>query len=499
MTPPPLGTDTDPPGPPDADAPPSFDVPAPTPAAGPLAGGRPAWRLVLALALPALAQQYLHLVVRLSDQYLAGHLPVPDTERPFYQSAITTAGYLYWFVSSYTTLVSVGATALVARFVGAGDRPLANRAAGQAVVLAVAFGLLGSAAALVGLPALVSAVRLDGQAAAHAVDFLTPLAVLLAFQITESACVAALAGAGDTVTGLRVLGAVAVLNVPLAWGLCFGVGPIPGMGFTGIALGTGLAHAVGCVTVLTILARGRSGLKLRLDTLVPDRALIYRLLRVSVPAAVDSLSVGVCQLWFLSLVNRLGDVAAAAHGVALQWEGLGYVAGGAFGTAAMTLVGQNLGANDPRRAAKGGWTAFALGCGVMCLMGVLFLTLAGPMFRVFCPDAAQQPIADEGIPVLRLVAYAMPALASAIVFTSALRGAGDTRVPVLFTWVGFLGVRLPLAYLLTRPSVDLGPVTLPGYDLGLYGAWVAMVADIWVRGTFFAARFAGGKWKRVTV
>ena len=79
--------------------------------------------------------------------------------------------------------------------------------------------------------------------------FLTPLAVLLPFQITEAACVACLAGAGDTRTGLKVLGGVAVLNVPLAWGLGFGVGPVPALGFVGISLGTGLSHLVGCVVL----------------------------------------------------------------------------------------------------------------------------------------------------------------------------------------------------------------------------------------------------------
>jgi Na+-driven multidrug efflux pump len=251
---------------------------------------RPVWRQVLALALPALAQQYLHLLVQLSDQFLADRFHVPDPDqRQAYLAALTTAGYLYWFVSSYTVLVSVGSTALVARFVGAGDRRGANHATGQSILLAVAFGLLGSLAALLGLPALIAALQLTGAAADYCVDFLTPLAALLAFQITESACAACLAGAGDTRTGLKVLGGVAILNVPLAWGLCFGVGPVPGLGFVGIALGTGLSHVIGCLILVLLLARGRSGLKLHLADLVPDRRLIYRLLRVSVPAGVDSL------------------------------------------------------------------------------------------------------------------------------------------------------------------------------------------------------------------
>src|SRR5439155_3386086 len=101
-------------------------------------------RRVLALALPSLAQQYLHLLVQWSDQYLAGRIPVPDPDqRQAYLSALTTAGYLYWFVSSYTVLVSVGSTALVARFVGARDRAGADHATCQSVLLAAGVGLLG--------------------------------------------------------------------------------------------------------------------------------------------------------------------------------------------------------------------------------------------------------------------------------------------------------------------------------------------------------------------
>ena len=73
-------------------------------------GGRaaPLHRAVLALALPALAQQYLHLLVRLSDQYLADNFDLPaDADRKAYLAALTTAGYLYWFVSSYTPSTGV--------------------------------------------------------------------------------------------------------------------------------------------------------------------------------------------------------------------------------------------------------------------------------------------------------------------------------------------------------------------------------------------------------
>src|SRR3954469_1801023 len=140
----------------------------PTPAGpGPLSPpARPTWRLVLALALPALAQQYLHLLVQWSDQLLADRFVLPDpARRKAYLAALNTAGYLYWFVSSYTVLVSVGSTALVARFVGAKDWAMARHATGQSVLLAVVLGAAGAAAALVGLPSLIEALRLTGDAA----------------------------------------------------------------------------------------------------------------------------------------------------------------------------------------------------------------------------------------------------------------------------------------------------------------------------------------------
>lgn len=506
----------------------------------------PTWRLVLILALPALAQQALLLVVTLSDRFLAGHLPALSQEQQTQglglyamgigtlaqqapgsgplpaltasaaalelagqissrqislQAAQTTAFYLAWFITSYTVLVSVGSTALVARFIGGGDRPLAIRVTHQSLLLAVGLGGVVSLLAFAGgLELVVHWLQLRGESAQFAVDYLRPLFGLLLFQVIEAAGIACLVGAGDTRSGLWVTTGVALVNLPLAWGFAFGLEPFPRLGFVGIALGTAISHVLGALAVLWLLARGRFGLKLHTVLFRPDWALMWRLLRISIPAGLDSLSVVVGQFWFLAIVNRLGDEASSAHGIALGWEALGYLSGTAFGTAAMTLVGQNLGAGRPDRAAHAGWVAFAIGCAVMTLMGAVFFVLAEPMFRLFCPYPSQAPIIDVGAPVLRLIAFAMPTLACTIVFTQALRGAGDTRVPVLFTWVGFFLVRIPLAYYLSLPEFELGPIgTVAGLDLGLFGAWLAMFGDLVVRGVFFLYRFLSGSWKRIRV
>jgi Na+-driven multidrug efflux pump len=130
----------------------------------------------------------------------------------------------------------------------------------------------------------------------------------------------------------------------------------------------------------------------------------------------------------------------------------------------------------------------------------VFYTLAPQMFELFCPGPEQEPIIEAGVRVLRLVACAMPPLAASIVFTAALRGAGDTRVPVLFTLTGFFLIRIPLAYYLTSREVDLGVLGVwRGANLGLKGAWLAMCADVFVRGGLILLRFAGGRWRRIEV
>ena len=163
--------------------------------------------------------------------------------------------------------------------------------------------------------------RYGGRSADFAVAYLQPLFWLLTFQMIESAGIACLVGAGDTRTGLWVLGGVALLNVPLASGRSSTAsGGLPGLGFRGIALGTAVSHLLGGLLVLTVLWRGRAGLRLELRLFRPRWDLWRRLLRVGVPAAADGLSVAVGQLWFLSIVNPLGDILAGRR-TASQFSG----------------------------------------------------------------------------------------------------------------------------------------------------------------------------------
>jgi putative MATE family efflux protein len=446
------------------------------------------WRRVLALAWPALLQNWLILSVSLSDRLLAGRFqeldPLVHTAT---QAAQTTASYLAWFLSSYTTLVSIGSTALIAHLYGSQEQEEACHVLHQSLLLALVLGLVGGAVVLLFLQPILGLLGLQGEAAFYAGEYLRPLLWQLPLQMVGAACVACLAGAGDTRTGLVVLGGVALLNLPLAWLFFHGGFGIPPLGFVGIAVGTAVAQSIGSLGALAILFRSQAGLRLRLAEFVPCPARIYRLLRISVPAALDSLSMQLGYLWFLRIINQQGDTASAAHGVALTWEALGYQSGAAFGTAALSCVGFYLGAGQPKLAARAGWVSLVWGTGIMSLMGVIFFVLAVPMFQLFCPKPEQEAIITMGVPGLRLIAFGMPALAACMIVAKALQGAGDSRWPMLATWTGFFAVRIPLAMLLTH------------WGFGLVGTWLAMLADLHLRGTLLLLRYIGGRWKLIRV
>lgn len=453
---------------------------------------------VLSLTWPALILQFMHLFINLWDRFLAGRLlPVHPDYSVSIQAAQTTGQYFSWLISSYSVLVTVGSTALIARMVGARDFASAGKVVQHSFLVALFLGTLAGVFGILILPLMLPAIGLEGNAGVEAYHFLFFIFLFLPFQLIESAFISCLVGAGDTRTGLIVLGGVTLLNVPLSYFLATGSGWTGSMGFSGIALGTSLSHLAGCLVVSILLLRGKSNLNWEWR-LPMEMGLLKRILRISIPAGMDSLSIGIGQFIFLGIVNSLGEVAAGAHGIALGWEAMGYLSGGAFGTAATALMGLNLGAEQPREASRCAWTAYILGAGFMSLMGALFFVFAEPMFLLFCPEPSQAEIVRAGAPVLRLIAFAMPFLASCIVMTAALRGAGDTRMPVVYTWIGFFLLRIPCALVFARNPVGeqqwLGMLAM-----GLLGAWLSMFVDLLVRGILLLYRFKSGAWKKIEV
>ena len=451
-------------------------------------------RPVLVLVLPALLEQVLAISVGFTDKWLAGNL----LEGPAYLAAVGLVAYALGFLPGLFAVPAVAATALVARAIGAGDHAAARRAAGQAFVIG------GGLVAVVGLAAwvlgrqLVGALGLPPDSTDLAHDYLAIVVPSLPAMMIIAVGVAVLRGAGDMVAGLAAMTVVNLVNAGASFALAAGVWGLPRLGWRGLAWGTFLGYSLGAACTLVLLARRDRQLRPAVTDLRPDRAWLRRILSVGLPAGTDAIGNAVCHLWFLSVVNRLGDVDAAAHAVAITIESLAFLPGSAFGLASATLSGQFLGARDERRARKCVWIA-AAGCvALMSAMGGVFLFAAEPLAGWFVGGAGRQPeVASLTARLVRIVAFAQPPLAMLMVFSGGLRGAGATRPPLMVNFLGLILIRLPLAMLLAWPSVPLpGGWVVEGWKMGAAGAWIAMATDLAVRGLAMAAIFSGRGWSR---
>lgn len=437
-------------------------------------------RAVVNLALPAVGEQVLNMTVGLVDTFLVGHLGAASI------AGLSFANQFVMLAIMLISSIATGSTVLIARAVGAGDKELARRTVNQSLLLA---GLMGLVTTALGTLLSGPAVRLmgaDADALPLGVAYLQivscsflPTALLFA----GNAC---LRGAGDTRTTMRIMLLINVVNIAVASSLIYGPLGLPRLGVVGSALGAACARTLGGIVVLLLLARGKSGLQLAWRVMrVPDLRLIRRVLQIGIPTGIEMLLMRLADMSFFRTVATLGTAACAAHAVAMNAQSLSFAPGFGFAIAATTLVGQALGARDPQRAERDGYLAFQLGGGVMTVMGVVFLLFARQIIGFFTDDPQ---VVALGAGPLQVIAFGQPLFGASMIFSGALRGAGDTRWPMLANGLSMWVVRLSLALFFVL-----------ALRLGLVGAWYAMVADVTVRAALNFLRFRRGGWKRIEV
>ncbi len=442
---------------------------------------------VLRLALPAVGEQFLNLLVGLVDTFLVGHLAVQAAARLGYGSAealaaVGLSGYVIWATTTLFIAAAVGATALIARASGARDQADANAAMRQGLLLGGLMGVL--AFFIIGTFAdqIMRGFGAPPEVFPLGVQYLRTTSYSMVGASFLFVGNAALRGAGDTRTPLLVMLFVNGINIVTAALLVNGTWGLPTLGVQGTALGAALGRGLGGVLVLLILVRGRSGLKLdRIPR--PDWSMIKRLINVGLPAAGEQLAFQGALVIFARVITGLGTVAFAAHNTVITIESISFLPGQGFAIAATTLVGQGLGAENVKGARWSGNEAFRQAVVFMGLMGLAFVLVPGWFLRLMVSDPE---VVAAGITPLRTVGLIQPLLGANFVFSGALRGAGDTRFPL---WVKLFSpwlLRLPLAFLLVP-------------YLGLTGAWIAMSLDLALQGALSWRRFHGNRWEHIRV
>ena len=444
----------------------------------------PLLRILLLLALPILAEQLLHSVVGLTDVYLAGHL---RNDAVAATAAIGSVAYILWLLGMIAGAIGTGSTALVARATGARHRSLANSVCGQTVTAAALTGVALTGLTLLFSRQIASVTGLSGEAYDFALYYVRALSISLPFSIFLFAANACLRGAGDTVTPAVSVIVVDAVNLVLSASLSRGWFGLPEMGFRGIAVGTVTAYVVGGLLQLAVLLRGRGGLRLHPHRLWPHWHTLRRILKIGLPSGLENMLIWTANFIIVGVINKMDptNVAGSAHIITIRLESMSFLIGYAFAMAAATLVGQSLGMNDPARARRSAYLAYAAGGGTMSVMGLMFIFFSRQFAGFLAEDPAIVGLASQ---CLFITGFAQLGFAASMIFSSALRGAGDTVWVMAINLACILGLRLTGALLVARY-----------FKLGLTAIWLVLAGELMIRGVAIFLRFLHGGWRHAKV
>jgi MATE family multidrug resistance protein len=398
------------------------------------------------LALPVVVVQLGLMAMGVVDTIMVGRVSATDL-------AAVAIGHLYFFAAAVSGMgVLFALDPVVSQAVGAADRVAIARGVQRGAVLAT---LLAALAVLLLLPA-GPVLRLLGQpadvvpvAGAYVRALIPGVLPFYLFIVLRQS----LQAMGRLRAILFAVLAANLVNVALNWVLIFGNLGAPALG----AIGSGWATTGSrWLMMLALLGFGWPLLAPSLRPLRRDalaRRPLGRLLRVGAPVAGQQfLEFGVFGAAGL-LMGLMGAIPLASHQVALQLAALTFMVPLGVAQATSVLVGQAVGRADAPGARRATGAGLALGVGFMAITAVLFLVMPGLLARAFSDDA---PVVATAALLLPIAGVFQVFDGIQVVAAGALRGVGDTRVPMLLNLVGFWLVGLPVSALLGF-GVGVGP------------------------------------------
>lgn len=388
---------------------------------------------------------------------------------------------------SLVQALNAGATAMVARYIGAKRENRIETVVKHIMILTQV--LLVLPILIVGLGFTNEAMVFFGaqpDTIAIGTNYFRVVSLGFIFQAFNFSIVASLRGAGDTKTPMRINLTANMLNVVGNAVLIYGLLGFPALGVTGAGISTAASQVIATILLIRYIARKDSTIHISLKHKFKfDKDIIYNLIKIGLPASLEQIAMRVGILLFAKMIATLGTVAYATHQIAISILGLSFTPGQAFGISASALTGKSLGAHEPELAEEYIKQCSKIGMTIAATVGVIFF-FGGSFVTGLYTDNPE--VVNEATNVLKLIAFVQPFQCSQLIISGGLRGAGDTVWTLVATFTGILGIRLALAYYL---------VIIAG--MGLVGAWLSVVIDQFIRWIIIKIRFKTNKWKYIKI
>jgi putative MATE family efflux protein len=445
---------------------------------------------ILTLSAPVVLAMVSQTLINQVDHVLIGRLPAPDSIAG--QAALGPALNIYWAIGGFLSAISVGTQALTARRIGEQNHEHAGQVMFNSLLVAA---VLSAGASIFGwliAPYAFPLVNNDANVVRLGVPYLQWRMVGVFSMVTTISYKSWFDGLGKTRVHMGAAITMNVLNYFLNLALIFGKWGFPALGVTGSAIASMISSYVGLALMIAWSLRRRyfrTYRHYRIYNLSLRQQ--WEIIKLSLPSGIATAFVMSGFALFYKIVGMLdaqrgvGPVYAAATQNNINILMLFFTACMAYGTATATLVGQSMGAKRSDLAERYGWEAVKLGVYFTIVLGACVFVRPDVVLHVFSKDPAVIAVA---LPILRICGALLPFVLSAIVFTQALFGAGNTKFVMFVEFVLHFFCLVPLAYFC---GVRMG--------WGVLGVWCGAFAYIILLCSIMGWKFAEGAWKAIRI
>ena len=433
-------------------------------------------KAVILLAIPMMLEMCMESVFAVVDIYFVSHLGKHATSIVGLTESVITIVY------SLAIGISMAATALVARRVGEKDNKAASKAGMQSIFISLTITIAISIPGFIFSKDILRLMGAETAAIETGVGYTRiimggSLVIMLLFLINGI-----FRGAGDAMMAMKSLWLANICNIILCPLLIRGLGPIPAFGVAGAAMATTIGRGIGVCYQLYYLFNGRRLIQFTLKHLAPDFAVIRSIILIAWPATLQFLIGSGSWIVLASLVVTTGHSdASAGYQIAIRLVMFFILPAWGMSNAAATLVGQNLGAQQPQRAEDSVIKTARYNAVFMGLVSLILLVFVPFIISFFTKETA---VAYYAILAVRIISAGYVFYGIGMVMANAFNGAGDTKVPTIINLFGFWFFQIPLAWLLSK-GLGMGPV----------GVFIAIpVAETAISIAAYIL-FKKGKWK----
>jgi putative MATE family efflux protein len=437
---------------------------------------------IVLLAIPMILELSLESVFAVVDMYFVSQLP--DSK-----NAMATVGLTESVITLVYTIaigLSTAATAVVARRIGEKNPEGAAHAGAQSIIIALLVTVLVSIIGVVYAPEILRLMGAKEEVVREGTLFTRimlggSVVIILLFLINGI-----FRGAGDAAMAMRSLWIASIINIFLCPMLIHGYGPFPALGLKGAAIATTIGRGIGVLYQCYYLFGGKRSIKLRLSHFKWDMPVAKTIFGVAWPATFQFFIQSGSWIVLAWLVSTTGSTeASAGYQVAIRNVVFFILPAWGLSNAAATLVGQNLGAQQPLRAEQSVLLTAKYNAAFMALVTVLFVFFASPIISIFTKEPE---VHHYGTLALQIIGAGYIFYGIGMVMIQALNGAGDTKTPTWINIFGFWLFQIPLGFLLAKV-----------FKMGPTGAFIAIPAAETVLALAAWYFFKKGKWKTVKV